>query len=162
APTYVCQATQVPFATSPLAWWDIRQYIEDYWSGNVGLARLFSGLVYSIYYHLSQAGLGLGRPMRWFYNRFHPVWRGTLFPRKPGSIPEGKPTPSVTLNLQPGELVHVKSHEEILKTVDSRNRNRGMYWDAELVPYCGGTYRVLKRVSKLIDEKTGNMVEMKH
>ena len=35
-------------------------------------------------------------------------------------------------------------------------------WDAELVPYCGGTYRVLKRVTKIINEKTGEMQEMKN
>jgi hypothetical protein len=162
SPTYVCQATHVRHATKPLAWWDLRQYFEDYWSGNVGLGRLFSGLIYSSYYHLSQAGVGLGPAMRWFYDSFHWLWGGTLFPRKPGVIPEGKPTPSGTLDLQPGELVRVKSHEEILKTVDSSNRNRGMYWDAELVPYCNGTYRVLKRVSRLIDEKTGKMIEMKN
>ncbi len=161
-PTYVCQATQVPYATKPLAWWDVRQYIEDYVSGNVGLGRIFSGLIYSIYYHISEAGIGVGRAMRWFYNKFHPLWGGTLFPRKPGLIPEGKPTPTETHDLQPGELVRVRSHEEILKTVDSRNRNRGMYWDAELVPYCGGTYRVLKRVTRLIDEKTAKMAEMKN
>jgi hypothetical protein len=162
SPTYVCQATNVRYATKALAWWDLRQYFEDYWSGNVGLDRLLSGLIYSSYYHLSQAGVGLGPLMRWFYDRFHWLWGGTLFPRKPGVIPQGKPTPSGTLDLQPGELVRVKSHEEILKTVDSSNRNRGMYWDAELVPYCGGTYRVLKRVSRLIDEKTGKMIEMKN
>jgi len=161
-PTYVCQATQVPYATTPLAWWDVRQYLEDYLSGNVGLERIFSGLIYSAFYHLSQAGIGLGPAMRWFYNRFHRLWGGTLFPRKPGLIPTGKPTPAGTLNLQPGELVRVKSHEEILKTVDSRNRNRGMHWDAELVPYCGGTYRVLNSVTKIIDEKTGKMLEMKN
>jgi len=162
APKFVCQATQVPYATKALAWWDLRQYIEDYSSGNVGPGRIVSGLIYSTYYHLSQAGIGLGPAMRWFYDKFHPVWGGTLFPRKPGLIPVGQPTPSGTLNLQPGELVRVKSHEEILKTVDSENKNRGMYWDAELVPYCGGTYRVLKRVTKLIDEKTATMVEMKN
>ena len=162
APAYRCQATQVPYATTPLAWWDVRQYVEDYLSGNVGLRRILSALVYSMYYNLSQSGIGLGRAMRWFYDRAHPLWRGTLFPRKPGLIPEGQPTPSATLNLQPGELVRVKPHQEILKTVDSRNRNRGMYWDAELVPYCGGTYRVLKRVTRLIDEKTAKMVEMKN
>jgi hypothetical protein len=161
SPTYICQATQVPHATKPLAWWDVRQYIEDYRSGNVGLGRISSGLIYSIYYHISQAGIGVGPAMRWFYNKFHPIWGGTPFPRKPGLIPEGKPTPSGTLNLQPGELVRVKSQEEILKTVSSSNKNRGMYWDAELVPYCGGTYRVLKRVSKLIIERTGKMQEMK-
>lgn len=160
-PTYVCQATQVPHATTYLAWWDVRQYFEDYWSGNVGLGRIVSGLVYSVYYHIAQAGIGLGPVMRWFYDRFHPLWRGTPFPRKPGLIPEGKPTPAATLNLQAGELVRVKTHDEILKTVDAASKNRGMYWDAELVPYCGGTYRVLKRVTKLIDEKTSKMVEMK-
>ena len=161
-PTYVCQATEIPRATQPLGWWDIRQYWEDYWSGNVGLERIFSGLIYSAYYHLSQAGFGLGPAMRWVYDKTHRLWGGTLFPRTPGFLPDGAPTPSVKLNLQPGELVRVKSHEEILNTVDYSNRNRGMFWDAELVPYCGGTFRVLKRVTRLIDEKTAKMLEMKN
>jgi hypothetical protein len=160
-PTYICQATQIPYATTRLAWWDLRQYCEDYWSGNVGLRRVLDGLIYSTYYHLSQAGIGLGRPMRWLYNKFAPLWGGTLFPRTLGVIPQGKPTPFTALNLQVGELVRVKSHEEILKTVDAGNRNRGMYWDAELVPYCNKTYRVLKRITKIIDEKTAKIVEMK-
>ncbi len=91
-----------------------------------------------------------------------PSLGGTLFPRKPGFISEGKPTPLGTLNLQPGELVRVKSHEQILQTVNTANKNRGMYWDAELVPYCGGTYKVLKRVTKLIGERTGKIEEMKN
>ncbi len=139
----------------------MRQYIEDYTSGNVGLNRLIGALAYSVFYHLSQAGIGLGPVMRWFYDRFHSLWNGTAFPRKPGVIAKGTPTPSVGLCLQPGELVRVKSHNEILETVDVNNKNRGMYWDAELVPYCGGTYPVLKRVTKLIDEKTAKLVEMK-
>ena len=73
----------------------------------------------------------------------------------------GQPTPTVTLNLQPGELVRVKSHAEILRTLNIDGQNRGMKWDAELVPYCGGTYRVQKRVTRIIDEKTGRMQEMK-
>lgn len=160
-PTYICQMTQVPYATTPLAWWDVRQYVEDYLSGNVTLGRIFSGLIYWSYYSLSQAGIGVGLPMRWLYDKLCPLWGGTLFPRRPGVIPEGKPTPLVTLNLQPGELVRVKSHEQILGTVDIENRNRGMYWDAELVPYCGGTYKVLQRVTKIIGERTGKMQEMK-
>ena len=161
SPTYACQATQVHCATDSLAWWDLRQYFEDYWSGNVGLKRIVDGLIYSAYFHLSQSGLGLGPVMRWFYNKFHSVWGGTLFPRMAGRVPVGKPTPSAVLNLQPGELVRVKSHDKILETVDASNKNRGMYWDAELVPYCGGTYQVLTRVTKLIDEKTAKLVEMK-
>ena len=160
-PVYVCQATRLPYASKNLAWWDVRQYIEDYKSGNSKLWTIVKGVVFSIYYHLSQAGIGLGRPMRWLYDKSHPLWHGTLFPRKTGSIPRGQPTPTESLELQPGELVRVKSHTEILKTLNTASTNRGLYWDAEMVPYCGGTYRVLKRVTQIIDEKTGIMVKMK-
>ena len=160
--TYVCQATEVPRATTPLAWWDVRQYVEDYVSGNVSISRLLTSLIYSMYYNLSQAGIGLGAPMRWLYEEMRPLWGGSRWPKAGGVIPEGQPTPTRTLGLEPGELVRVKSHEEILATVTVSNVNRGMYWDAELVPYCGGTYRVLKRVTKIIDEKTGKMLEMKN
>jgi hypothetical protein len=161
-PTYVCQATRLPYATRDLEWWEPGQYWQDFRSGNVTLGQLLSGLIYSAYYNLSQAGVGLGRPMRWLYNRLRPLWGGSIFPRTPGSIPAGSPTPSGTLNLQPGELVRVKSHEEILATVTSENKNRGMFWDAEMVPYCGGTFRVLKRVTHIVDEKTGKMQVMKN
>jgi hypothetical protein len=162
APVYVCQATRLPYATKDLNWWEIRQYIEDYTSGNVGLWRILSGLVYSTYYNLANAGIGVGPVMRWFYDTFHPLWRGTLFPGTEGRVPDGQPTPTATLNLQSGELVRVKSHEQILATISKDGKNRGMSWDAELVPYCGGTYRVLRRVTKIIDEKSGKMQEMKY
>jgi hypothetical protein len=159
---YICQATQLPYATSDLSPWDIRQYIEDYVSGNVTLAQLLQGLIYSSYCNLIQAGVGLGPPMRWLYDRVSWLWRGSRFPRTEGCIPVGSPTPAAGLNLQAGELVRVKSHEEILATITTHNKNRGMTWDAEMVPYCGGTYRVLKRVTQIIDEKTGKMQTMKN
>ena len=162
SPTYICQMTQIPAATTPLAWWDIRQYVEDYVSGNVSMKRILTGLVYWAYYGLIQAGIGLGPAMRWLYNKICRLRGQSLYPRTPGRIPDGQPTPFVVLNLQPGEIVRVKSHEEILKTIDSSSRNRGMYWDAELVPYCGGSYKVIKRVSRLIGERSGKIVEMKN
>lgn len=161
-PTYSCQATRLPYATAHLDWWDIRQYIEDIKSGNVGLWQMFKAVVYSAYYSLSQAGIGLGPPMRWFYNKFHWLWRGPKFPRKSGIIPDGQSTPTGTLNLRPGELVRVKSHEDILATLTVGSKNRGLLWDAEMVPYCGGTYRVLKTVTRIVNENTGKMQEMKN
>jgi hypothetical protein len=152
----------LPYATKDLDSWDVRQYFEDYFSGNVGLRQLLDGLVYSMYYRLSQAGIGLGPAMRWFYDKFHPLWHGTQFPRKCGRIPVGEPTPTATLDLQPGELVRIKSYQDILNTLDTENKNRGLLFDAEMVPYCGGSYRVLKRVSKIIDEKTGMMREFRN
>ena len=72
---------------------------------------------------------------------------------------EGK-TPSDKLNLQSGELVQIKSHEEILNTLDKNNKNRGLWFDAEQVPYCGKTAKVLCRVEKIINERTGKMMKL--
>jgi hypothetical protein len=159
---YICQATQLPYATADLHWWDLWQYVEDYRSGNVGFRRILSGLAYSIYYNLSQSGIGLGRPMRWIYDRMCSLWRGPKWPRTEGKIPINAPTPTGVLGLQAGDLVKIKSHDEILQTIDGNNRNRGLFFDAEMVPYCGGVHRVLKRVTKIIDERTGKMLEMKN
>lgn len=159
---YTCQATQLPYATSALQWWDIRQYIEDVRSGNVKLGTIFRGLLYSIYFHLSNSGIGLGKPLRWLYDKIHLRLDGTGFPRNTGIIPAGEPTPAGSLDLQPGELVRVKSHREILRTLNVDSKNRGMTWDAEMVPYCGGTYRVLSRVTQIINESTGEMQFMKN
>ncbi|MGB9067688.1 MAG: hypothetical protein WCC21_03885 [Candidatus Acidiferrales bacterium] len=159
-PRYTCQATQLPYATSQLEWWDIRQYVEDYISGNVGLWQIICGGAYFLFYAVSGAGIGLGRPIRWSWDRFYPLWRGAPFPRRAGTILEGQPTPTQTLDLQPGEIVRIKPYKEILNTLDARNKNRGLFFDAEEVPYCGGTYRVLQRVNRIINERTGQMREI--
>jgi hypothetical protein len=162
APRYSCQATELPYATGSLEWWDIRQYVEDYVSGNVTLWQLISGAGYFLFYAISQAGIGLGGPIRWFWDRFYPLWRGAPFPRRTGTIPKGQPTPETPLNLQPGDLVRIKAYKDILNTLDVRNKNRGLFFDAEEVPYCGGTYTVVKRVTKIINERTGQMTQMKN
>jgi hypothetical protein len=159
APIYVCQATRLPYATSKLEWWEFSQYVEDYTSGNVGLWRIICGGAYFLFLGLSEI-VG-GRTLRRLYDQFYRLWRGVPFPRKTGNIPRGHSTPVETLELQPGELVRIKSHEEILKTLDTSSRNRGLYFDAEEVPYCGGTYRVLRRVERIVNERTGKMREMK-
>lgn len=159
-PAYICQTTQVQYQ-EPLGWWNLRQYAEDYFSGNTPLWRLLRGFVWSMYFHFSEAGIGVGPAMRWCYEHAAFLWGGTKWPRRTGTIPEGQPTPTVDLNLQPGELVRVKSHEEILQTLSAGSKNRGLWWDAELVPYCGKTYRVAHRIHNVLDEKNGKMVHMK-
>lgn len=158
---FVCQATQLPYASTHLPWWDLRQYVTDYRSGNVSLSTLLAGLVYSTYYRLSEAGIGLRRPLLWIYNRTSWLWGGSLWPRTPGRLQVGSKTPERPLDLQPGELVRVKPFDEILDTITADYKNRGMYWDAEMVPFCGKTYRVHRRVTQIIEEKTGKMLDMK-
>jgi hypothetical protein len=89
------------------------------------------------------------------------LWSGVAFPRRRGTIPVGKPTPKLDLSLKSGELVRIKSYEEILATLDENCSNRGLAFDAELVPYCGKVYRVRTRVSHFIDERTGKMKQLK-
>ena len=60
-----------------------------------------------------------------------------------------------------GDLVRVRSKEEIAETLDERGKTRGLWFDREMLPYCGGTFRVDAQVTRFIDETTGRMVELK-
>lgn len=159
---YSCQATQLLNFTKPLPWWDARQYLEDYTSGNATVWQITRGSIYFFYYYGTLAfSERLGRPSRWLYDRIQAVWGGIAFPRRRGELPDDQPAPVASLNLKPGELVRVKSFEDIRKTIRNDNRNRGMTFDAELVPYCGHTFRVRGYVERFIDEKTGKLKTMK-
>jgi hypothetical protein len=58
--------------------------------------------------------------------------------------------------------VRVKPIEAIITTLDTSNRNRGMTFDPEMKKYCGRQARVLRRVDRIIDEKTGRMLKLKN
>ena len=100
-------------------------------------------------------------PGRWVYDQFQKLTGGVPYPWRGGTIPAGAPTPVSNLNLQPGELVRVKSYEQILATIDGHRGNRGIAWDAEMVPFCGKTFRVQTRVERFISEKNGKMVGLR-
>src|SRR5262245_6691979 len=161
-PVYVCQATQMPKATQPLSRWSIGQYVEDYRSGNARLSEILSGLLFVIYEEFVGAGLGFGSAMRWAYDRFQRLRGGTPYPSRRGCIAKNGRTPSTTLGLHVGDLVRVKSHAEILKTVDEELRNRGMSFHGEMVPYCGRELRVAQRARKLMNERTGKLMELRN
>jgi len=166
SPSYLCQATELLRASRRLHWWDIRQYIQDYRSRNVRLGEVVDRLAYAVASNLIRAAqqtrTGADRLLIRVYDRVQAVRGGLPYPRKRGTIPLGDKTPSnAPLNLQPGELVRVKSYEKILATLNVKNRNRGLFFDAEHVPYCGAVYRVRSRVNKIIDEKNGKLIEFK-
>jgi hypothetical protein len=157
---YFCQATELPKYTKPLSRWDFRQYVEDYTSGNASAWRLLKGLAYVVYYAAARKR-PLNRPARWLYDQFQALVGGVQYPQRRGTIPSGELTPTCSLNLQVGELVRVKSYDDILTTLDMNNKNRGMGFDPELVPYCGGIYRVKTQVEQFLDEKTGRLRRLK-
>ncbi len=161
-PTYICQSTQIAQATQPLPWWDLRQYVEDYTSGNVRLSQFATTLLFLLYETLASAGIGVGSALRWTYDKVQKMRGRWPYPMRSGRIPRGAKTPSEQLHLEPGELVKIRSYPEILGTLNEDSHNRGMYFDAEMVPYCGGTYRVLDRIEKIVDEKTGKMRHLRN
>lgn len=159
---YVCQATRLLDFTKPLPWWDARQYLEDYRSGNATIGQIVRGAIYACYFYGTLAfSERLGGPSRWLYDRFQALRGGLPFPRRRGELPDGQRAPAVSLDLKPGELVRIKSFEEIRKTLHRDNKNRGMTFDAELVPYCGRTFRVRGYVEKFIEEQTGRLKTIK-
>ena len=158
---YSCQATELLDYTTPLSWWNARQYVDSYRSGNRTLPQIARGFLYLFYYYGALAVSDRwGRPARWLYNRIQAITGGVPFPRLKGIIPLGQSTPRCDLGLRPGDLVRVKSYAEILATLDIRLSNRGLSFDAELVPFCGKVFRVGTCVERFVDEKTGQMRRM--
>jgi hypothetical protein len=154
---YNCQATELREFTSHLYWWDLRQYIRDIRSGNLrrGIAHSKSEGVLETILSILELTRVLAITI---FNKLQSFHGGLQYPRIAGTLDT---TPTVDLNLQPGEFVQVRSKEDILATLNRKNRNRGLLFDCEMLRYCGGTFRVLKRVNQIVDERTGKIMKMK-
>jgi hypothetical protein len=138
---YACQATELVRATTPIHWWDPRHYVKDLTSGNIGVLKFLRFMAIAAFNNIMRLN-----------------WRGRPYPYVRG-LAEGK-TPTDRLDLKPGEMVQVRSKAEIMRTINPDQKNRGLWFDVEMVPFCGETHRVLRRVERLIDEKTGKMLRM--
>ena len=153
-PRYRCQATELRRFSSPLHWWDLRQYVRDVGCGNVGIMQVVRAALFRVFCLMLRVG-GY-RVLHGLYSRLQ-TWRGgTPYPYFKGKL---KKTPRETLDLQPGERVQVKSYDEILQTLNGRNTNLGLSFDPEMVRYCGTVHRVLARVDRIVDERNGKMLK---
>src|SRR5262249_53881174 len=65
------------------------------------------------------------------------------------------------LDLQPGDMVRVKSESDIAKTL-REGRHKGLWFDREMLPFCGKVFRVRARVSRFINEADGRMIVLKN
>jgi len=151
---YRCQATELVRASSLLHWWDGRQYVRDLAGGNVTVGKVLKSFLFAIYRKLVDIGIGYNLLIS-VYDRIQAARGGQPYPYRTGSLTT---TPRGDLDLQPGEWARVKSLDEIMETVNPENRNRGLYFDSEMVRYCGHSYPVLARVTCIVDEKTGEML----
>lgn len=151
-PVYRCQATQLLRATSgllsPYTW---SQYVGDVRTGNERLHTVAAGLVV-LFFNIYQR-----RSRRWL-PQFLRIKNGDEYPFFRGTGPSPAPPP---LDLRPGELVEVKTKDEILPTLNQNNCNRGLVFGIDMLHYCGRQARVLRRVERIIDEVTGRMIRLR-
>lgn len=158
---YTCQATEVLRFSSYMWAWDPRQYIRDLRSGN--LATGMAGDSWG--QQALEKVLSVLRILRsvaiYFFNtrQERARVRRPTYPYTGGTATN---VPIEWLDIQPGELVQVRSKEEIIATLNKQDRHRGLLFDGAMLSHCDGIYRVLRRVHRIVDEKTGKMLEMKY
>lgn len=153
-PRYACQATELlRAAPTVLPASDLLQYVTDVKTGNVSAVTSLKAFLILV------------------FNRLQGVSK-RLLPRRlrfrdglPWGFVKGRvvgPTPTELIDLQPGEVVRIKTKEQIEATINEDRLNRGMGFEEEMARYCGRTARVQARVTQCLDEKTGRMLTMKN
>jgi len=137
---WMCQNTELYGATERLRTFDPRPYLNEYANGNVSLGRCLS----------VTARAAIEEPM-------HKLKLGRPFITGTATGPV-----SEVLDLQPGEWVRVRDKDEIAATLTPDGHNRGLWFDREMMRYCGGTYRVRQRITRFIDDfrTPGKMIKM--
>ena len=136
---FFCQSTELAAATSDYPPGKVRHYLHDLRVGEMTLRR-FAFLLWMA-----------------ATNRVWRLLHGRRFYQITG---QQQKTLSAELNLQSGELVEVKSAEEIAATLDAQGRNRGLQFEPEMARHCGHRYRVASPVRAIIAEESGKMVQL--
>jgi hypothetical protein len=143
-PVYRCQATAMPEASVRVTRNETpRSFLDELRSSNVGPGRFLVAL--SRLFGESVA------------KRLHLMSRGLFMPYDKALREQ---SPPVT-EFRPGQLVRIRSKEQIARTLGPNGKNKGLWFDREMLPFCGRTARVLRRIDRFVDEASGKMVELK-
>jgi hypothetical protein len=137
---YRCQATEMVRASHDLSTYAPGPYLNEYRSGDVPLGTFVKVM--------ARAAV------------VQPAHRLHLLPIIPVKGDSPKSPQTEALDLVAGDWVRVKSREEIAKTLTDKGRNRGLWFDREMLPFCGGTFRVRQRVTRIIEEHSGKLLDL--
>jgi hypothetical protein len=152
AEVFRCQATELlRAAPNQLPLKQTSQFVEDVRTGNVGVGAVSRTIMVALY----NRAQGLSKR----------VLPGRLLikgGRQWGNlVGTADKTPTVQTGLQPGDMVRIRSKEQVAATLNADLLNRGMGFDAEMARFCGRTAKVARRVDQIIDERSGRMIKMK-
>jgi hypothetical protein len=141
AKKYVCQFTELARASSRMSPWDPRQDLRPLLAGNVTLAAFAVALLTRLFNIAQRLRGGIGFPAN----------------QRRSSATSLR----TDLNLQPGELVRVRDPERIFETLDRGGKNRGLWFDRDMLKRTKQHYKVLAKVDRIIDDASGRMLQMK-
>jgi hypothetical protein len=137
---FACQMTELTVNSTALSWRDPRVYAREWLFGNARVRPFLTGVSLALFGWVQSKRGGVGFP--------------EITPKA------GKTSPTAVLDLQVGEWVRIKSKHDIELTLNDRRRNRGLWFDIEMLRYCGGQYRVRSRIERVMQEKTGKLLNV--
>jgi hypothetical protein len=138
---FSCQMTEAVHASIPVQVRELGQYVAEIRNRNVGPVRFVRVALRMIWWRVAR-----------------------LFGRTPDmpKLAGAARVDGEKLELEAGDVVEVRSLAEIGRTLDENARHRGLAFSQELAPACGKRFVVKNRVDRLIDERSGRMLEMKN
>lgn len=140
--SYYCQSSQLQYFSKALNIFVKSKYLfKEFFAGNKPVILI----IINVFYHLELKNL-------------HIINYSLCWIIKGNKVT----TPSESLNLEKGDLVEIRSKEEIIRTLDKTGKNRGMLFSQEMHSFCGQKFRVRSKLNRMITEDTGKMVEIKN
>jgi hypothetical protein len=149
---FMCQATELYKASTQLRVFDPRPYLREFTNGNISLYKFIRGTVHAYNENI--------------YLKFRDIITRRILKRLPAPrihLAGTRTGPLIDnpLNLSTGDRVQVKTRDEIASTLNPHGRERGLWFDREMLPFCGGIYQVRQRVSRFISDRNCQMIELK-
>ncbi|MFY9622214.1 MAG: hypothetical protein WAM70_06600 [Pyrinomonadaceae bacterium] len=138
---FVCQLSEIIEASKPLPWWDPKQYALDLLHNRTPLRRWLKSLGIAFYNKLAHVS---GRKS----------WR---FVAGPGTYNGTRSN----LNLQPGDVVRVKTLDQIRQTLDPEGKHQHLLFAPSMAEFCGSEMRVQKRVERITLEGSRRQRQVK-
>jgi len=138
---FFCQSSEILNASSPLPFWQPKQYLWDLTQNRVSLLQWAKSLLIAVYNKVAQIG----------------GFRSWGFVAGPGTQNGTR----VSLSLKTGDRVRVKSLAQIKETLDADGKHQHLLFAPAMADFCGREMRVQNRVDKIILEGTPRQREIK-
>jgi hypothetical protein len=140
-PHYVCQLTQLHDASRAIKPWNAIDLLRPLIAGNVTPTAFVIAWLTYLFNLLQQLRHGVGFPMF--------------------ETPAGADAPREDTQIEVGDRVVVRSSGQIRATLNDQLMHRGLWFEPDMLKYCGGRYRVQSEVRTLIDIVTGEIRTIK-